>query len=142
MANFSPLTAEVGLGVWGTPANFNEFLVLDLSLHRHHSPEANETLHDLWPSPGLVHCMFNFGGSCPLKEFYQLQNSLCVEELCPILAALLHDTWAAAVSQTLRSGKGMELRNFHRGCHLYLAGRPSRWASAHVLVMAIIFLPC
>ena len=27
--------------------------------------------------------------------------------------------------------QGMELRNFSRGCHLYSAGRPSRWASAH-----------
>jgi len=30
--------------------------------------------------------------------------------------------------------QGMELQNFHRGCHLHLAGRPSRWASAHILV--------
>jgi len=25
MANFGPLTAEIGSGVWGTPANFNGF---------------------------------------------------------------------------------------------------------------------
>jgi len=30
--------------------------------------------------------------------------------------------------------QGMELRNCCRGCHLYSAGRPSRWASAHILV--------
>jgi len=30
--------------------------------------------------------------------------------------------------------QGMELRNFRRGRHLYSAGRPSRWASAHILV--------
>jgi len=30
--------------------------------------------------------------------------------------------------------QGMELQNFHRGRHLYLAGRPSHWASAHILV--------
>jgi len=28
----------------------------------------------------------------------------------------------------------MELRNFRRGRYLYSAGRPSRWASAHILV--------
>ena len=28
MANFGPLTAEIGSGVWGTPANFNEFCIL------------------------------------------------------------------------------------------------------------------
>jgi len=30
--------------------------------------------------------------------------------------------------------QGMELRNFRRGRHLYSAGRPSRWASARILV--------
>ena len=30
--------------------------------------------------------------------------------------------------------QGMELRNFRRGRHLYSAGQPSRWASAHILV--------
>jgi len=28
MANFGPLTAEFGSGVWGTPANFSGFLIL------------------------------------------------------------------------------------------------------------------
>ena len=28
MVNFGPLTAEMGSGVWGTPANFNGFRVL------------------------------------------------------------------------------------------------------------------
>jgi len=31
--------------------------------------------------------------------------------------------------------QGMELRNFHRGRQLYSSGRPSRWASAHILVL-------
>jgi len=29
--------------------------------------------------------------------------------------------------------QGMEWRNFRRGRHLYSAGRPSRWESAHIL---------
>jgi len=33
MVNFGPLTAEIGLGVWGTPANFNGFHVLAALLH-------------------------------------------------------------------------------------------------------------
>jgi len=33
---------------------------------------------------------------------------------------------------------GMELRNFRRGRHLYLTGRLSRWASAHILVFSFI----
>jgi len=31
--NFGPLTAEIGLPVWGTPANFNGFRVLAALLH-------------------------------------------------------------------------------------------------------------
>jgi len=33
MANFGPLTAQIGLPVWGTPANFNGFRVLAALLH-------------------------------------------------------------------------------------------------------------
>jgi len=33
MANFGPLTAEISLPVWGTPANFNGFCVLAALLH-------------------------------------------------------------------------------------------------------------
>jgi len=33
MVNFSPLTAEIVSGVWGTPANFNGFSVLAALLH-------------------------------------------------------------------------------------------------------------
>ena len=33
MANFGPLAAEIGLPVWGTPANFNGFRVLVALLH-------------------------------------------------------------------------------------------------------------
>jgi len=37
--------------------------------------------------------------------------------------------------------QGMELQNFHRGLPLYLAGRPSRWASAHILVVLGFVFP-
>jgi len=33
MANIGPLTAEIGLPVWGTPAHFNGFRVLAALLH-------------------------------------------------------------------------------------------------------------
>ena len=33
MANFGPLTAEIGSVVWGTPSNVNEFRVLAPLLH-------------------------------------------------------------------------------------------------------------
>ena len=103
MVNFGPLPAEIGLSVWGTPAKFSGFRVLPSLLQRRRSPEANQTLHDVWQSPGLVHYIYTFGGSCPVTEFCPVQNSLYVKVLRSlILAALLHGTPAAGVSQTLR----------------------------------------
>jgi len=124
--NFSPLTAEIGLPVWGTPVNFNGFRVLASLLQRRRSTEANQTLHDVWPSPGLVHYIIglHFWGCCPVTEFWQVQDLLCVQVLrSPILPALLHGTRIVGVSQTAA---------FSRGRHLYSAGRPSRWALAHI----------
>jgi len=55
----------------------------------------------LWAGTLYIH----FWGSCPLTEFCQVENSLSVQVLhSPILAALLHGTRAAAVSQTLWHG--------------------------------------
>ena len=51
MVNFGPLTAEIVSLVWGTRANFNGFRVLASLLQRRRSTEANQTLHDVWPSP-------------------------------------------------------------------------------------------
>jgi len=46
-----------------------------------------------------------FGGSCSLTEFSPVQYSLYVQVLrSPILAALMHNTPVAGVSQTLRHG--------------------------------------
>jgi len=60
MANFGPLTAEIGSGVWDTLANLNGFRVLASLLQRRRSPEANQTLHDVRPSPGLVYYIYTF----------------------------------------------------------------------------------
>jgi len=78
MVNFGPLTVEIGSGVWGIPVNFNGFRVLAALLQRRRSTEVSQTLHDVWPSSGLVHYIYTSGGSCPLTEFRQLQNSLYV----------------------------------------------------------------
>ena len=74
MVNFGSLAAEIILIVWGTPANFNGFRVLE---------------------------------------------------------ALLHDTLVVGISQTAAS---------NRGRHLYSAGRPSRWALAHISNSCSLFL--
>jgi len=49
-----------------------------------------------------------------------------------ILAALLHGTPAVCISQTA---------GLNRGRHLYLTGRPSRWALVHILVYTLLPLP-
>ena len=66
MVDFGPLAAEICSLVWGIPANFNGFRVLASLLQLHCSPEANQTLHDVWPSPGLLQYIYIFGGSCPV----------------------------------------------------------------------------
>jgi len=134
MVNFSPPAAEIWR-VWGTPTNFNGFRVLAALLHRRRSTEVNKTLQNVWPSPGQVHYIYILGAAP--SEICQLLNSLYVQVLrSPVLPALLHGTRAAAVNRTLwRGTEGMELQNFRRGRHLYSAGRPSRWASAHILVL-------
>ena len=105
MVNIGPLTAMISSRVWGTPANFKGFRVLALLqlLHRRRSTKVNQTLHDVWPSPGLLHYVYIFGGSFPLMEFCHVQNSLCIQVLLsPILAVLLHDTQAVGSDKTLR----------------------------------------
>ena len=103
MANFGPLATEINSLVWSTPSDFNGFRVLVSLLQRRRSTEANHTLHDVWPSPGMVHYICIFGGSCSVTEFCQVQNSLCVHFLrFPILAALLHGNRVMGVSQTFR----------------------------------------
>ena len=70
MVNFGPLAAEIRSGVWGTLANFNGFRVLASLLQRRRSPEANQTLHDVWPSPGQLQSNNNNMGL-----FYKAQNN-------------------------------------------------------------------
>jgi len=44
MANFGPLEAEIGLTVWGTPANFNGFRVLAALMHGSQIVSISQTL--------------------------------------------------------------------------------------------------
>jgi len=45
MVNFGPLAAEIGLPVWGTPANFNGFRILAALLHGSQVVGVSQTLH-------------------------------------------------------------------------------------------------
>ena len=79
-------------------------------------------------SPTYTYNLVNFGplvaeiGSLVWAP-HLISNGFCV------LAALLHGTLVVGVSQTAA---------FNRGRHLCSAGRPSRWALAHILVNILI----
>ena len=140
MVNFGPLAAEIISLVWGTTANFNGFRILISLLQPHRSPEANQTLHDVRPSPGLLHCIYIFGGSCPWRNFSRCKVHFPSNSFSSILLYLQHyctalDQWASA--KLCGMVQGMELQDFCRWHQLYSAGWPSRWALAHILVRYI-----
>jgi len=103
MVNFGPLAAEIGLPAWGTPANLNGFRVLASLLHRRHSTEVNQTLHNVWPSLGVLrYVQFRElltpsgilqGAKCTLRP------SLAFSYIGSVTA--VHGTRVVGVSQTL-----------------------------------------
>ena len=63
MLNFGPLAAEILSLVWDIPANFNAFRVSRFGFVC--STEVNQTLHYVWPSPGLVRYITLSGSLVP-----------------------------------------------------------------------------
>jgi len=111
-----------------TPANFNRFRVLTSLLHWRRSAEVSQTLHDVWPSAGLIHyifCQVQNPGRIPLG------GKPCIQVLRPSLAFSYIGSVTAQYSSSVRQPN---FAAFSRGRHLYSAGRPSRWTSAHILV--------
>ena len=103
MVNFGLLAAEIVSLVWGIPANFSGFCVLASLLQRRHSTEASQTLHSVWPLPGLVDYIYNFGVCCSVTEFCQVQYSLCVfQVLRSPIRSVTACSRAVATCQTLR----------------------------------------
>jgi len=106
---------------------------LALLLQPHRSLEANHTLHDIWPSPGLVHYIYIFRVSCPWRNFCRSKigfaSKSCLLYWQRYCTALQHRTSAKLCGVV----QGMELRNFCRGRHQNSAGQLSDWASARIL---------
>jgi len=123
-------------GSLGPPTNFNGYRVLPSLLQRRRSPEVNQSLHDVWTSPAwLVHYIYIFGGCCPWQNFARCKihftSKSSVRLYCQRYCTALQQQASAKFCGVVQ---GMELRNFRRGHHLYSTGRPSRWASAHIVV--------
>jgi len=67
MANFGPLTAEIGSGVSGTPADFNGFRGLPSLLQRRRSPDTNQTF-TMFGRLLDLYIIYTFSGSLLLPD--------------------------------------------------------------------------
>jgi len=93
---------------------------------------------------GILHNIVS--GVLPLTEFFARCKIHFTSKSC----GLYWQRYCTALQQPASAKlcgvvQGMELRNFRRGRYLYSAGRPSRWASAHILVvysLLICLVPC
>jgi len=104
MSNCGPLTAEIASGVWGTRENFNWFRVLASLLQRGRSPEANQTLHDVWSSPELVHYIYIFGAFAPDRILPGTKLTLRPSLAFFYIGSVTARHSSSGVSQTLRRG--------------------------------------
>jgi len=103
MVNFGLLAAEICWRVWGTPANFNGFRVfVGLYLrNRGTYRQWEKKLLNSNVSPTCRQNMMHFG---PLAAeiCWRVWGTPAHFNGCRVLAALLHSTLVAGVSQTLR----------------------------------------
>jgi len=90
MVNFGPLTAEIDWGVWA-PQQISTGFASWLRYSTNVAQWRSTKLHDVWPSPRLVHYIYIFGGSCPEGIFPGAEFTLfCIQVLhYPVLAGLL-----------------------------------------------------
>jgi len=139
MVNFSPLTAEIGWRVSGTSANFNGFRVLASLLLRRRSTEVNQTLHEVWLSPGLVRYVYMFGGEALAPNGilqgakFTLRPSLAFSYIGSVSAR--HSNSGRQVNFAAWEKEGNYGTFAPRLRHLHSTGQPSHWASAHILVI-------
>ena len=87
MVNFGPLTAEIGLGVWGTPANFNGFRVLAAILHGTLVVGVSQT------------AALNRGRHLYLAGRPSRRPLAHISSCC----TYFHDTWHTSVGQMIKS---------------------------------------
>jgi len=130
MASFGPITAEIGLPVWGSQANCNGFRVLPSSF-------VTSATSLTRGQPNFARCLavfcagilyIHFRGLLPGQNFASTSKS-CVLLYCTALQQRASAKLCSVV-------QGMDLWNFRRGRHLYSAGQPSHWASAYILLLS------
>jgi len=137
LASVGPLAADAenGLPVWGTPSKFQwgsgfGFVTAPTSLSRD-QPNLSRCLAVSWAGKLYRHFrgLLLPNGILP-GALFTFRPSLAFSYICSVTAR--HSS----------SGREPNFAAFSRGRHLYSAGRPSRWASAHILVMAALRSRC
>ena len=146
--NFGPLVAEIDWQVWGPQQISTAFA----SWLRYCSDVAQRRPTKLCTTFGRLlgwYTMYTFSGwgaLAPWRNFAILPGAKL--HFASKSCVLYRQGYCTALSSGRQPNcvvvQGMELQNFRRGRHLYSAGRPSRWASVHILVLccsvnAVIF---
>jgi len=134
MVNVGPLTADIGLPVWGTPANWTGFAYW----LRYCSDVAHRRPAKLCVMFGrLLGCyiIYTFSGILP-------PNGILPGAKFTLRPSLAFSYIGSVTARHSSSGRQPNFVTLSRGRHLYLAARPSRWASAHILVMAALRSKC
>jgi len=95
-----------------------------------------------WGQPNFARCLAVYWAATLYKAAVALlQNFVqCKIHFTPKSFVLLYwQRYCTALQSAKLCGvvQEMELRKFRRRRHLYLAGRPSRWALAHILVFVL-----
>jgi len=129
MVNFSPLAAEIGLPCsLGHPSKFQlvsrlGFVTAQTSLNGG-QPNFARCLAVSWAATLYIHFrgLLRHNGVLPCAKF----------TFRPSLTFSYIGSFTARHSS---SGRQLNFAVFSRGRHLYLAGRPSRWTSAHILFL-------
>jgi len=134
MVNFGPLAAEIGPVVWGTPGNFSRCRILASLLQRRRSTEANQTLHDVWPSPELVRYIYIFRILALQRNFVTCKihfaSNSCVllywQRYCTTLEQI-------GVSGSLRCRTRNGIAELSQRAASIFGRLGGRWESAHII---------
>ena len=127
MANFGPLTAEIG-SEFGAPQQISTGFA---SCLRYCSDVAHRRPTKLCTMFGRLmgwYTIYTFSGALAPSRNFARCNIHCTSKSCVLL---YWQRYCTAVQQRASAKvcgvvQGMELRNFRRGRHLYSARRPSR----------------
>jgi len=125
MVNLGLLTAEIGWRVWGSQQNSTGFVfgfvTAPTSLN---GGQPNCTMFGRLLGLYTIH---TFWGYCPQRNFARCRIHF-TSKSCVLL---YWQRYCTALEQWV----SVKLCGVRRGRHLYSAGWPSRWASAHILVV-------